>query len=262
MTVTALAAPTVRRGPRRWIDAWLVLFRWQILNLRLVLLGMVMVQGIVGVGAVIALRLWLDPVPAGAGVFATTGAATITLVMVGVVIGPQVVAEQRLRGTYDYQWSLPVPRSAAIASSLTVNLAVSAPALASSVAAGAVAYDHDIDLVLSPSILPAAALTVATAGLVGSALAHSVAKPRVVTVATQVMGFVIFGFSPILFPATNLPAWLATTHEWLPFSSMALVVRAGLTDGLVDEVARAYGVLGVWCAAGLVITGAAIGRRK
>lgn len=260
MTVTAFAAPIVRRGPRRWMDAWLVLFRWQVMSLRLVLLNMAMVQAIVGVGAVLALRLWLDAVPAGAGVFATTGAATITLVMVGVVIGPQVVAEERLRGTYDYQWSLPVPRSAAIASSLTLNLVVSTPALAASVAAGAVVYD--LDLVPSPSILPAVALTVATAGLVGSALAHAVKRPMVVTLATQVMGFVIFGFSPILFPAGNLPHWLATTHEWLPFSSMAVVVRGGLTDGLVDEVPRAYTVLAAWCAAGLVITAAAIGRRK
>ncbi len=260
MTVTALPASTVRRGPRRWMDAWLVLFRWQVMSLRLVLVNMMMVQGIVGIGAVVALRLWLDPVPAGAGVFATTGAATITLLMVGVVIGPQFVAEQRLRGTYDYQWSLPVPRSAAIASVLALNLVVAAPALAASVAAGVVVYD--LDLVLSPAVLPAVALTVATAGLVGSALAHAVERPMVVTLATQVMGFVIFGFSPILFPAANLPAWLATTHEWLPFSSMAVAVRGGLTEGLVDEVPRAYAVLAAWCAAGLVITAAAIGRRK
>lgn len=260
MTATAFAAPMVRRGARRWMDTWLVLSRWQVLDLRLVLLGMVMVQGMVGVGAVLSLRLWLNPVPVGAGVFATTGAATITLVMVGVVIGPQVVAEQRLRGTYDYQWSLPVPRSAAIASSLTLNLVVSAPALAASVAAGALVYD--LDLVLSPAILPAVVLTVATAGLVGSALAHAVERPRVVTVTTQVMGFVVFGFSPILFPATNLPAWFAAIHEWIPLSSMAIVVRAGLTDGLVDEVARAYAVLGAWCAAGVIITAAAVGRRK
>lgn len=258
--MTVVAAPTVRRGPRRWVDAWAGIFTWQLLNLRLLLPLMAMVQGIVGVGAVLALRLWFDPVPPGAGVFVVTGAATITLVMVGVVMGPQAIAEQRLRGTYDYQWSLPVPRSAAIASSLTVNLVVSTPALAATVAAGALVYD--VDLVVSPSIVVAVLLTVATAGMVGAALGHAVENPLVVSVVSQVLIFVIFGFSPILLPATNLPDWLATAHEWLPFASMAVVVRAGLTHGLVDEVARAYTVLVVWCAAGIVITAAAVGRRK
>ncbi len=43
-------------------------------------------------------------------------------------------------------------------------------------------------------------------------------------------------FSPIAFPIENFPGWLAAAHRVLPFWHMANVVRALLTQGLVDAV--------------------------
>lgn len=259
MTRTAPETTELRGGVDHWLRSWALLLRWQLLNLRLVLPVIVVLQAVIGAGAVFAARLWFGSAVPGAGLFVTTGAATLTLAMVGLVAMPQMVAEQRLRGTYDYQWSLPVPRSSATAAGMTLNLIITVPALLATIVAGVAVYD--IELSVSAAIVGAVLLTAGTAGLAGSALAHGVANPRLVALVTQVLIFVIFGFSPVLYPSTNLPSWLAAAHEWLPFASMATVVRGGLTEGLVEDVGRAYVVLAAWLTGCLVVTARSVGRR-
>jgi ABC-2 type transport system permease protein len=78
---------------------------------------------------------------------------------------------------------------------------------------------------------------------------------------TQLLIFVILGFSPINFPADQLPGWLAALHRWLPLAPMADTVRAGLTVGVVEDVARSYLVLGAWAAASVAVTAAVLRRR-
>jgi hypothetical protein len=42
--------------------------------------------------------------------FLTTGAPTLTLVSLGLVMVPQMVVQAKSQGAFDYMWSLPVPR--------------------------------------------------------------------------------------------------------------------------------------------------------
>jgi ABC-2 type transport system permease protein len=79
---------------------------------------------------------------------------------------------------------------------------------------------------------------------------------------SQLLIFVIFGFSPISYPPENLPGWLATIHDYLPFFHMANAVRDGLTDGLAVDVGRSYVVLAVWAGLSAAISAAVLGRRK
>jgi ABC-2 type transport system permease protein len=78
---------------------------------------------------------------------------------------------------------------------------------------------------------------------------------------SQVMIFAVVGFSPINYPAERLPAWLQQAHAWFPFESMGQVVRAALTDGYVDNVARAYALLAGWATLAVVITAVTLRRR-
>jgi hypothetical protein len=48
----------------------------------------------------------------------------------------------------------------------------------------------------------------------------------------------------------------------LPFYNMAGVIRAGLTSGLVTDLARAYLILLAWTVAGWAMTAWVVGRRK
>jgi ABC-type polysaccharide/polyol phosphate export permease len=50
-----------------------------------------------------------------------------------------------------------------------------------------------------------------------------------------VLRFVVFALSPILFPAEQLPGWLAAFSWWLPFGHMAAVVRDSLAPEMVAD---------------------------
>ena len=234
--------------------------RWEVSGIRLLLPMVMAVQALSGVGVVFAIDLWFDDVPPVVALYATTGGAAVTLVVVGLVVGPQLVAQQKAEQVYEFVWSLPVPRSAAAASWFTLNLVIGVPAAACTVAIGSVV--HDFDLHVTPSIVVAVLAAVYTATMIGYALAHALGNPVFVAIVTQVFIFVLFGFSPTIFPAENLPRWLESVNEWLPFGQVATVVRGALTEGIVDGVARSYAVLAAWAAASTVVTGAVIGRRK
>ena len=111
-------------------------------------------------------------------------------------------------------------------------------------------------------VAPAVGLTLLTGTLIGYALAHAIPKPDITQLISQLLIFVIFGFSPISYPIENLPAWLATVNEYLPFYPMANVVRDSLTNGIVSEVGRSYVILGAWASGAAVVAGWVLRRRK
>jgi ABC-2 type transport system permease protein len=97
--------------------------------------------------------------------------------------------------------------------------------------------------------------------LIGYAYAHLLSDAKIVALAAQVLVFIVFGFSPVAYPPENLPGWLATAHTYLPFVHMADVIRAGLTNGLADNVALSYLVLAAWTIVAAAAATWALGRR-
>lgn len=257
--MTVAEARALRSGLPYWWRSYLLLVRWELTSLRLLLAVMIAIQTLSGVGVVFAISLWFDAVPPVVAIYATTGGSAVTLAVVGLVLGPQLVAQQKAEQTYDFLWSLPAPRSASAAAWLTINLAVSLPAMVATLIIGSAVHDFDLDV--SSAIVPAVLLAVYTATMTGYALAHALSSPVLVSLITQVLIFVLFGFSPMLFPPENLPGWLEAANEWLPFGNVAVVVRAGLTHGLVGGVGHAYAVLLAWAAASTAVAAAVLGRR-
>jgi ABC-2 type transport system permease protein len=176
------------------------------------------------------------------------------------IMGPQLIAQQRFDQTYDFMWSLPIPRTTAALAWVTTNMIIALPGMAVALAVAVIRYDLPIDI--SPSLVPAVLLVLVSGTMVGYAMAHTIANPLIMQLITQVTIFVILGFSPINFPIEQLPGWLAAVNEWLPFHAMAVVVRAGLTVGIVDDVPQAYAVLGAWTVAAIGVTGWVLSRRK
>jgi ABC-2 type transport system permease protein len=262
--VTALDSlvglPSKREGVSHWWHGFGSMIRWELTNMRLLLPLTVVVQVLFGAGFILGIGLFFEAIPLRAATFLSTGAVTITLIMVGIVMGPQLVAQQKLEGTYDYLWSLPVPRSAATAAWVLLNMVIAVPGMVVALLVGQWRYQLDFDL--SVAIVPAVILTLLTAALLGYALAHAVPRPEVTQLITQVLIFFILGFSPINYPPENLPNWLAETHNYLPFLPMATVVRGGLTDGLTGNISRSYIVLAVWAALAAVIAAMALAKRK
>lgn len=80
---------------------------------------------------------------------------------------------------------------------------------------------------------------------------------------TYLIIFLLLLFSPIIAPIDQFPEWWAGVQRALTFWHMSVVIRAGLTEGLVDtSVAVSYLVLGAWTLASCAIAALVIGRRR
>jgi len=259
-SVTIGVLPAKRQGLTHWLWSYGAMLRWELANTRLILPLLVLAQALSGAGLVLGFGLLMPSLPAYVAAYLVTGAAVVSLIMVGAAVGPQLVAQQKMEGSYDFMWSLPVPRSAAAAAWVTLNTVIAVPGMLAALLAGAVRYHVSLDI--NPMVIPAVLITLVSGTLLGYALSHAISKPEVTFLVSQVLIFVIFGFSPIAYPAENLPAWLATTHRYLPFVHMADVVRSSLVDGLATDVGHSYLVLGIWSVAATAVTAVVLRRRK
>ena len=122
--MTTLVAPsgtTLRSGLPYWWHSYRMMLRWEMTSLRMVLVIAVIVQIVSGAGFVLALGLFFGQVPPRAALFVSTGVLVVTLITIGLVLGPQLVAMQKAEKTYDFLWSLPVPRTTAALAWVTVT---------------------------------------------------------------------------------------------------------------------------------------------
>ena len=114
-TTTAIALPAKQSGPGHWVRSFRAMLRWQLTDMRLLVPMIVFVQILSGVGLVLGFSLLMPNMSSDMALYLVTGAVVVTLVVVGVVMGPQLIAQQKSAGSYDFMWSLPVPRSSASA---------------------------------------------------------------------------------------------------------------------------------------------------
>jgi len=221
---------------------------------------LMLIQTMTGAGMALLYGFFYPHVTAARALYITTGAPTLALIPLGFVMLPGSVAQQKTEGTFDYIWSLPSPRSAQAASTflLYTVLALPGAALALLVAT----WRYGVHLSVSPLLVPAALLCAVVAITVGYGMAVAISNPLVTNVVTNALMFVVLMFSPIVFPASQLPGWLYAVHRVLPFYGMAVVIRAGLTQGIVNHVATSFCVLGAWTVAGCATTAWVVGRRR
>ena len=250
---------SLRRGISYWLESYRALTRWHLASLRMWLMLLAVVQIMAGAGFVLGIALFFDHIPASAALFVSTGVPVINLVVVGLVIGPQLVAQQKLQQSYDFVRALPVPQTSAAAAWYTVCLLAGSPAVVISLLIAEARYG--ISFAVSPAIIPAVLLTAFTGTMIGYGLGHAVPNPMVTNLVTELMIFAVFGFAPILFPPWQLPGWLAALNWWFPFGHMAVIVRAGLTSGMATGIASSYLVVAAWGVIGVAASAWALGRR-
>lgn len=254
------AVPVKRVGFVNWGRTYLAMLRWEVVGSRLFLPLLIVVQMLVGAGFVIGFGLLVPHVDVATALYLSTGGVVQSLILIGLIVTPQIVAQRKMEGSYDYLWSLPVPRGAASLASTTLAALVAIPGVVATLSAAV--WRFDVSFVVRPSVVPAVLLTVACGSFIGMALAHGISNPQATMLLTQVLIFFVIGFSPVFFPIDRLPDWLAKLHEYLPIYPMALAVRSALTDGLVEMTARYWVVLVSWTIAAGAITGFVLVRRK
>ncbi|MFF1528474.1 ABC transporter permease [Cellulomonas sp. NPDC058312] len=236
----------------------LLLAQWQFRRQSTYLPLMVVVQVFMAVATVIGYGLLVgDPDPTTA-LYLATGAPTVTLITIGLVITPQLLSQSRTEGSLDWMRTLPVPRTAFLVSDLLVWTLLALPGMLLGVLAGVLRYD--VDLSVAPWLVPGSLLVSLTAAAVGYAMA-SLLAPALASLVTQALVFVVLLFSPVSYPAERMPDWLQAVHGWLPIEPMAELVRAGLVQDTFSLPLRSLVVLVVWCVASVAGATWALRRR-
>jgi ABC-2 type transport system permease protein len=254
-----MAEAQLRVGTANWLHGYRNMLRFDVAASRGWLPIAVGLQILLGTGMAIIYGIYLPRVPPRSAAFIVTGAPAVAFVLVGFVLVPGIVSQQKTAGIYDFIWSLPVPRSASVASTLTVFSLAAVPGALITVALSA--WRYHVALSPTPLLLGAIVLVTLMASSVGYAMAHAIANPVVTNVITNALILVVLLFAPIAFPPSHYPAWLVHAHEYLPVYPMAVVIRAALLPGLVTHVARAYVVLIAWTILGWAIAAWIVGRR-
>jgi len=243
----------------KWFRSYGLMCKWTFLSSRPWLSLNLAVQLGISVAFIYGMGYFYGDIATATAKYLTTGSPTIVLLTVGLVVVPQVVASMRSEGTFDYIWSLPVPRMAHIAADATNTFGSMVPGILLSIILGK--FHFGFDLNISWLVLPAVLLTAATATFVGYTIAFAVPKPMMVNIITQLMIFFVMMFSPVMYPSVNLPQWLQSVHTVLPIQYMADLMRGTLTD-LPANIGQSFLVVGAWFVGTFILTYFMVRRRN
>ncbi len=260
ITGSSLALPAITRsGIRYWLASLNAMLRFEIARARQWAVLMMVVQVMMGAGMALMYGFFYPRMTYSTALYITTGTPTLALIPLGFVMVPNSVGGQKLEGTFDFIWSLPVPRSAEAAATFLLFTLLSLPGAVLTLVVAS--WRYGIRLSISPQIVPATLLCALMAVSVGFGVALAIRNPLLINVITNALIFVVLLFSPVVFPPSHFPAWLLTADRALPFYNMAEVIRAGLATGLVTDLTRCYLVLSGWTIAGWAMTAWVVGRR-
>ena len=231
---------------------------WQLRRNTGVLPLLVVIQVLLSVATVFGYGLLVGSPDRATGLYLATGAPTVSLIVIGLVMTPQLVGRARLEGSLDWMRTLPVPREVFLLADLVVWTVIALPGVVFGVVAGALRFH--VDLAPTWWLVPAALVVSLTAAAIGYAVA-CLMPPTAAQLVSQVLSFVVLLFTPVFFPTDRMPSWAQHAHAWLPLEPMAQVVRGGLAPHDFTVPARSWAVLLTWCAAAVLAARWALRRR-
>lgn len=240
------------------LRSYRLLLIWQTLRLKSFLPLAIVVQAMFALGIVAGYPLLFPQIDEMTLLFLATGAPAISLITMGLVAVPQVVAKGKLEGTLEYMRSLPVRRLTYLAADLSVWVIIVLPGVVFAVAFGAWALD--LSLSISLAVIPAILLVATTSAAIGYAMA-SVLPPMLAMLLTQVLVVGVLIFSPINFPSERLPEWMQALHAVLPVQAMGEVIRGSLAADTFPLTGGPFLMLTLWCALSLALSYQALRRR-
>lgn len=245
---------------RYWIDSYAAMLRFDLAAQRNWLPMFALMQILFGAGMAIIYGFYIGRLSKDAALFIVSGSPALAVLTAGLIGVVMMVTERQQDGAWDFIWSLPAPRSAAVASTFTVFTLLAVPGIVLTLALAA--WRYGVTLTVSPMAAPALLLSSLMATSVGFTMAQLIAKPLVTNAVVNALIFVVLIFSPVQFPISRLPLWLADVHRVLPIYYLGQVLRASVTRGLVSNLALSYTVLTAWTVAAWAGAAWAIARRR
>jgi ABC-2 type transport system permease protein len=244
---------------RASLDSYRLLLLWQFRRYRQLFVMTVVIQVVLGMGIVYGLAFLIPNIDPRTALFLSTGAPALALLILGLSVVPQEVAQDKLTGAHDYVATLPVPRLAALSANLTYWLAIQIPGTILAIVVASARFHFGLHV--SSLVVPAFLLVAMTGAAVGYAMA-SVLRPEVTSIVSSFVSVFILLFSPLDFPLSRLPSFLQVIHRILPVKYMADLIRWSLTGRFVASPGLAFAVVGLWCVACLGLTYRVATRRR
>ena len=220
-----------------------LLFVWGFSATKEMLSLILIIQVLMSVMTLLGYGLLMGDVPLPQANFLVTGATTISLIILGLVIVPQAVAQSKANGSLSWIRTLPVPRWIFLIADLAVYAMIALPGLILSPLVGY--WRYGVSFSISWWIVLVAPLVAFMAATVGYSIALLV-QPKVAMLLSQLLVFVTLLFSPLSFPAAHMPGWLQEVHLWLPLEPMGQAIRATLMSDTFTMPTRSIIVLAVW----------------
>ena len=251
---------SVRHGMRHWAASYAAMLRFDFAAQRNWLPMFALMQILFGAGMAIIYGFYLGRLSRDAALYIVSGSPALAVLTAGLIGVVMMVTQRQQAGSWDFIWSLPVPRSAAMASTFTVFTLLSIPGIAVTLALAA--WRYGLALTVSPAVVPAMLLASLMATSVGFTMAQLIARPLVTNAIVNALIFIVLIFSPVQFPISRLPLWLADAHRVLPIYYLGQVLRASVTRGLVSNLALSYAMLAAWTAAAWAGAAWAVARRR
>lgn len=249
-----------RSGLLWWVRGYWLMVQWYIATLKMELPIILIIQVMFGAGMVVGFGLLLPEIPPGFALYLATGSTVVVMMTIGLVLVPQTISQAKAFGSYDFLWSLPVPRMASMLAAMTVYVMVAIPGMFITLFVAELRYD--IDLAVAPQVVPLALLVLLTTTSIGFSIGHLSPSPVVTNAITNMLIFVIFLFSPVNYPAERLPGWAQSIHDWLPFEHAANAMRSSLTETLGEDVGRTVIILVAWAIGSWIATYWVLERRR
>ncbi len=252
---TALHAQTLPRS----LGQLGLMMQWQLRRSAQYLPLMIIVQILLAVATVVGYGLLAGDVDHTAGLYLATGAPTITLITIGLVMTPQSVLQSKTEGSLDWLRTLPVPREVFLFADLCIWTLIALPGAVIGALAGSLAFG--VHLTPTWWLIPAALLVSLTSASLGYAIG-TLLHPTLAHLISQVLLFVVMLFTPISYPVGRLPDWAQAIHQWLPLEPMAQAIRGSLAPDEFGVQPSAWAVLTAWCVVAVICAGVALRRRN
>lgn len=219
----------------------------------------VMVQLAFAFGMVLGFGYLIPDISDHAALYLTTGAATQSLITVGLIGLPQYVAESKVFGRLEYFLTLPINREIYLLSIVTMVALISLPGMVIAVAFGTWYYDLSLDISLW--VLVVAPLGIFCLSGYGIAIAMLSPHQQLTNAITQLFIFYALLFAPVMIPVEQLPDALEKVAIVFPTTYVADAVRGSLADISGTHLMRSMAMMVAFSVVSVSLAATVIRRR-